>query len=28
VTVGGLASPTVPFLINPGVPTGIRLVPR
>ena len=28
VTVGGLASPAVPFLINPGVPTGIRLVPQ
>jgi hypothetical protein len=28
VTVGGLGSPAVPFLINPGVPTGIRLVPQ
>jgi hypothetical protein len=28
VTVGGLASPPVPFMINPGVPTGIRLVPQ
>ena len=28
VTVGGLASPAVPFLINPGVPAGFRLVPR
>jgi hypothetical protein len=28
VTVGALASPAGPFRINPGVPTGIRLVPR
>jgi len=28
VTVGGLASPAVPYLINPGVPTGFRLVPQ
>ena len=28
VTVGGLGSPAVAFLINPGVPTGIRLVPQ
>ena len=26
VTVGGLSSPAVPYLINPGVPTGIRVV--
>ena len=28
VTVGGLGSPAVAFLINPGVPTGVRLVPQ
>jgi hypothetical protein len=28
VTVGGLASPALMFLINPGVPTGMRLVPQ
>jgi hypothetical protein len=28
ITVGGLASPAVAFMINPGVPTGMRLVPQ
>jgi hypothetical protein len=26
VTVGGVASPAVPFMINPGVPTGMKLI--
>jgi hypothetical protein len=25
VTVGGVASPSVPFMINPGVPTGMKV---
>jgi hypothetical protein len=28
LTVGGLASPAVSFMINPGVPTGFRVVPQ
>jgi hypothetical protein len=28
VTVGGLSSTAVPYLINPGVPTGMRVLPQ
>jgi hypothetical protein len=26
VTVGGVASPAVAFMVNPGVPTGMKVV--
>jgi hypothetical protein len=27
VTVGGVASPAAPFMINPSVPTGMKVTP-